>query len=94
MQQEDFIKIEKIIDEKIQTSASHYFGLIKEDADDKFKALFEGQQNILEFLERNLREHREEIDQSKLIIDDNSLAILDHDSRIKILERKNKKLYV
>ena len=94
MKQADIEKIEYLVQEKVQESATHHFGLITEHFDEKFKILYEGQQNILEFLERNLREHREEIDHSKLVIDDNSLAILDHDSRIRILERKNKNLYV
>lgn len=90
MQRGDFIKIEEIVDDRIE----RHLGIFREVLNDQFILLHEGQQNILEILERNLREHREAIDHNKLNIDNNSLAILDHSSRIKILERNNKKLYV
>jgi hypothetical protein len=89
MQPKDFIKIEQIVDERI----GRHLGIVTDFLNDQFTLLHEGQQNIIETMSRKSIEHTAEINQNKTNIDNNSFEIINHEERIKILEKVNQKKY-
>lgn len=98
MQPEDFITIEKIIDQKIEKSDSRFFGVIKDYFDDQFSIIHEKFQMMDEKMDRNFAEIREEVNFMKNNIDDNSLDILElQQDQIKIksdIQEIKQELYV
>lgn len=68
--------VTEIVQKEVETSAAHYFGLIKEIISDQFKIAREGQNMFQESMERRFDELRQEISPMKKNTDRNSLDIL------------------
>lgn len=47
-------EVEKLVDDKISTSMERYFGIAQEYFDRRFEAVFEGQKQIKDSLERRV----------------------------------------
>lgn len=85
-------EIKEIVRKEVETSAAHYFGLLKEIISDQFKIAREGQDMFKESMERKFDELHQEISPMKKNIDRNSLDILDLQNEQKIMKSDIKEL--
>ncbi len=76
------------IDEKVQASTAHYFGLIKEWFSDQFVLVHERMDMLEEKVDRGFAEVKANLDQVKRNTDTNSLDILNLKNRVTRLEKK------
>lgn len=77
-----------LIDEKVQASTAHYFGIIQEWFSDQFALVHEKMDMLEEKVDRGFAEVKADLDQVKRNTDTNSLDILNLKNRVTRLEKR------
>jgi hypothetical protein len=69
------VEIENLIDQKVDTAVSRQFGMIMEWFTDQFALVYEGQQNIIEVMERRFQKVEDRLDRIEINTNRNTLDI-------------------